>query len=112
MNRFEFRIYDNVYKDIVDGNKRIEFRLLNEKTESIKIGDEILFKVLDSDKTILVKVINKYLYNNIDELWNSKEKNNNILNYNKGELIEVFYNIFGKEKVNNSKIVGIEFIIK
>lgn len=27
MNRFEFRIYDNVYKDIIDGNKRIEFRL-------------------------------------------------------------------------------------
>lgn len=112
MNRFEFRIYDNVYKDIIDGNKRIEFRLLNEKTESIKIGDEILFKVLDSDKTILVKVINKYLYNNIDELWNSKERNNNILNYNKEELTKVFYNIFGKEKVKNSKIVGFEFIIK
>ena len=36
---------------------------------------------------------------------------NNILGYTKEELTSAFYNIFGKEKVINSKIVGIKFNI-
>ena len=113
MNHFEYKIYDEVYCDIVLGKKTIEFRLLNDKSNSIKIGDEITFIVLDNeDKYIIVEVVNKYIFENIDDLWNHKEVLNNALNYNKEEFINVFNNIFGKEKVDNSKIVGIEFKIK
>ena len=113
MNHFEYRIYDGVCDDIVSGKKTIEFRLLNEKTESIKIGDEIKFSVLDNDsKYILVEVIDKIIYENVDLLWDSKDNINNTLNYSKEEFIKTFYNIFGKEKVVNSKIVGIKFKIK
>ena len=109
MNHFEYRIYDTVYNDMISGKKTIEYRLLNEKTESIKKGDEILFKVVDNEnKSILVEVSNKHIYNDVEELWDSK----NMLNYSKEDYIEAFYNIFGKEKVLNSKIVGIEFKIK
>ena len=111
MNYFEYKIYDEVYCDIVLGKKTIEFRLLNDKSNSIEIGDEIKFIVLDN-KYIIVEVINKYIYDNIDDLWNHKEVLNNALNYNKEEFINAFHNIFGKEKVDNSKIVGIEFKIK
>lgn len=113
MNHFEYRIYDTVYDDMISGKKTIEFRLLNEKTDSIKVGDEIQFKVLDNEnKYILVEVTNKYIYRDLNELWKQKEVLNNTLNYSKEEFINAFYNIFGKEKVINSKIVGIEFKIK
>ena len=83
--------------------KTIEFRLLNEKSKSIKSGDEIQFNVLNKeDKYVLVEVINKYIYNNLEELWNHKEILNNTLDYSKEEFINVFYDIFGKEKVKNS----------
>lgn len=110
MNHFKYKIYDAVYEDIVSGKKTIEFRLLNEKSNNIQKGDEIEFIVLDNeDKYVIVNVINKYIYNNIEELWNHKELLNNVLNYKKEEFINAFYDIFGKEKVINSKIVGIEF---
>ncbi len=113
MNHFEYRIYNEVYNEIVSGKKTIEFRLLNEKTKSIKQGDEIQFKVLNNeDRYVLVEVINKYIYSDLEELWNHKDIINNILNYSKEEFINTFYNIFGKEKVESSKIVGIEFKIK
>lgn len=113
LNHFEYRIYNEVYDEIASGKKTIEFRLLNKKTESIKQGDEIQFKVLNNeDKYILVEVTNKYIYDSLEELWNHKEIMSNALNYSKKEFINVFYNIFGKEKVENSKIVGIEFKLK
>lgn len=113
MNYFEYRIYDIVYDDIISLKKNIEFRLLNDKSESIKIGDEIKFKVLDNDnKFILTEVTNKYIYNNIDELWNNKDILNNTLNLTKEEFTVAFNNIFGEDNVKNSKIVGIEFRIK
>ena len=113
MDHFEYRIYDEVYNDILSGKKTIEFRLLNDKSRSIKSKDEILFKVLgNEEKSILVEVIDKHIYNDLDELWNHKDILNNSLNYSKDEFISAFNNIFGKDIVDNSKIVGIEFKLK
>lgn len=113
MNSFEYRIYNDVYNDMISGKKTIEFRLLNEKSNSIKIGDEIKFTVLDNkEKYILVEVLNKYIYNNVEDVWNNKDNLGNKLNYTKEDFINTFYNIFGKEKVLNSKIIGIEFKLK
>lgn len=113
MNCFQYKIYESVYNDIISFKKNIEFRLLNEKSESIKVGDEIKFKVLENEeKFILVEVMNKHIYDNIDELWSHKEILNNTLNCTKEEFTELFYNIYGEEKVINSKVVGIEFRVK
>jgi len=113
MSRFVYEIYDIVYNDILSGKKTIEFRLLNEKTKSIKIGDEIRFCILnDEDKYILVEVTNKFIYENIEELWKHKKVLTSSLNYSKDDFINTLYNIFGKDKVESSKIVGIEFKIK
>ena len=61
MNKFEYRIYDSVYNDMVSGKKTIEFRLLNDKSERIKPKDEIKFEVVnDKNKSILVEVLDKY----------------------------------------------------
>lgn len=113
MNSFEYRIYETVYDDMISGKKTIEFRLLNDKSESIKAGDEIKFKVLDNEnKYVLVEVINKYIYESVEDLWNHKEVLSSTSNYSKEEFIKVFCDIFGKDKVENSKVVGIEFKIK
>ena len=109
----EYRIYKNVYDEILSGKKTIEFRLLNEKSDKIKLGGKIKFKVLDNDDLyILAKVIEKFVFDNIDELWSHKEiLSNNVLDYTKEEFINAFYDIFGRENVINSKIVGIKFTI-
>lgn len=43
----EYKIYKEVYDEILSGRKTIEFRLLNDKSDKIKIGDIINFSVLD-----------------------------------------------------------------
>lgn len=108
---YNYRIYNNVYDEIISGRKTTEFRLLNEKSKKIKNGDLIKFSVVD-DKNInvIVKVIDKLIYDDIEQLWKDKSVlGNDILNYTKEEFIEVFNNIFGKDSVINSKIVGIKF---
>jgi len=100
VNYFEYKIYDVVYNDMISGKKTIEFRLLNEKAKSIKIGDEIKFKVLDNEqKYVLVEVINKYIYDNVEDLWNHKEVLNNTLNYKKNEFINAFIIFLVKKRL-------------
>ena len=104
---YRYKIYKEVYSDMLSGKKTIEFRLLNDKSEKITKGDIINFIVEDDESLFLeTKVIDKYIYDNLEELWNSKNVLNNCLDYNKEEFIEAFYNIFGKEQVDNTKIVG------
>ena len=75
MNKFEYRIYDSVYNDMVSGKKTIEFRLLNDKSERIKPKDEIKFEVVnDKNKSILVEVLDKYFYDDVNDLWNKEFK--------------------------------------
>ena len=110
MEDFRYRIYENVYDSIISKKKNIEFRLLNEKSEKISKDNIIKFIVIDNDnKYINVKVVDKYIYDDIDDLYNHKEVLSNVLNYEKEELKKIFYEIFGKEQVQNSKIVGIKF---
>lgn len=104
---FEYRIYEEVYNDMLSGKKTIEFRLLNEKSRNIQIGDKIKFIVADNEeKYLIAKVIDKYMYDTLEALWDDKDRLNNSLNYTKEEFINAFNNIFGEENVNNSKIVG------
>lgn len=109
---FEYRIYEEVYNDMLSGKKTIEFRLLNEKSRNIQIGDKIKFIVANNEeKYLIAKVIDKYIYDTLEALWNDKDRLNNSLNYTKEEFINAFNNIFGEENVNNSKIVGFKIKI-
>lgn len=81
------------------------------KSESINKGDLIVFSVQDSDNyKITVRVLDKFIYDNLDSLWEAKElTNNNVLNLTKDEFIEKFNMIFGEDKVSSSKIIEISF---
>lgn len=110
MEVIKYKIYDYVYEAIKNGFKTVEIRLYNEKSSKIKKGNLIEFSVIDDkNKKLVVKVTNIYYFNNIDELWHIKDK---ILPDNlkiKDDLRNTLYAIFGEEKVNASKFVGIEF---
>ena len=93
---YSYRIYDEVYNDILSGKKNVEFRLLNEKSSSIKIGDKIKFVVIDNEnKYLITKVIDKFIYDNLDSLCQSDYYLNNNLNCSKTEFIAMFNNMFG-----------------
>ena len=110
MNTYEYRIFNSVYESIKNGTKRIEFRLLNEKSNSIKMGDIINFKVIDEEKYITVKVINKYIFNNVDEIFENDKMLDN-MDSSKEEFISALINILGSDYYKN-KIVGIEFEVE
>ena len=40
--------------EMLFGKKNVEIRLLNEKSQKIKIGDKIKFQVFDSDLFLIV----------------------------------------------------------
>lgn len=107
--KYEYRIYEEVYNDMISGKKAIEFRLLNEKSSNIQIEDKIKFIVADNEeKYLIAKVIDKYIYDTLEDLWNDKDRLNNSLNYTKEEFIKAFNNIFGEKNVSKSKIVGLK----
>ena len=109
---YSYRIYDEVYNDILSGKKNVEFRLLNEKSSSIKIGDKIKFVVIDNEnKYLITKVIDKFIYDNLYSLCLSDYYLNNNLNCSKTEFIAMFNNMFGEENVKNYKIAGFKIEI-
>lgn len=94
---YSYRIYDEVYNDMLSGKKNVEFRLLNEKSSCIKIVDKIKFVVIDNEnKYLITKVIDKFIYDNLDSLCQSDYYLNNNLNCSKTEFIAMFNNIFGE----------------
>lgn len=57
---YSYRIYDEVYNDILSGKKNVEFRLLNKRSSSIKIGDKIKFVVIDNENKYLITKVMLY----------------------------------------------------
>ncbi len=64
---YSYRIYNEVYNDMFSRKKNVEFRLLNEKSNSIKVGDTIKFIVVgDENKYLITRVIDKFIYDDLD----------------------------------------------
>ena len=109
---FEYRIYKEVYDEMTSGRKNIEIRLLTDKSKKIQVGDKLTFKVIDDDLFLTTKVTDKYIFNNIDELWaNEDVRRRSSIRDTKEDFLKLLYEIFGEEKVKSSKLVGIEFQI-
>lgn len=112
MSNFEYKIYREVYDNMLAGIKKVEIRLLNEKSSKIKIGDKIKFSVVNDKNTYLnVRVTNLYHFENIDDLLENKNFFLLDKEKSKGEIIKLFYEIFGEDKVKSHSIIGIEFDI-
>ncbi len=110
MVNFSYHVYEDVYESMKKGTKRIEIRLYNEKSSRIKIGDIIKFSVLNNEeKYIMVRVTDLIIYKDVNDLVKRYNFNMSTKTYNKENIIEVLYKIFGKEKVDTHKFIGISF---
>ena len=61
----EMKLQPEYYNFILNGTKRIEIRLFDEKRQQIKIGDTIRFiKLPDKDEVLFATVVNIEVFNN------------------------------------------------
>lgn len=113
MKKLDYRVTEDVYDMVINGTKRIEIRLSNEKSNSIEIGDEIRFYVLNTEKYFDVIVKNIYKYKNADDL--CTKANFDLIMHKEADkelLKSKLYNIYSKEDVEKNGLLGIEFILK
>lgn len=105
----EYKVLKEVYDDMVSGKKDIEIRLLNDKSSKIKINDIIRFKVLNNeDAYVDTKVIGLKTYDDVEEVWNDREDLLSTINTLE-DFKRVIYSIYTKERVDASKLIGIQF---
>ena len=109
MKEYTYNIIDDVYHWMKSRKKDIEVRMLKEKSETIQVGDIIIFNNQDSiGKYVKVKVVNKTVVNNIEELIEKFDVNRMMPGHTNTELIELMNKIYGEE-LSNKKIVAFEF---
>ena len=106
----EMKLQPEYYNYILNGTKRIEIRLNDEKRKLIKIGDKIKFlkepELIDSFNAKVVKLLN---YNSFEEMF--KEFDIEILSdktMTKEELINTLEQFYPKEKQQQYGVLGIQ----
>ena len=106
----EMKLQPEYYNYILNGTKRIEIRLFDEKRSKIKIGDTIKFlKEPDLKESFKIKVVGLYRYNSFEDLF--KDFDISILSdksMSKEELIDVLEQFYTKEKQEQYGVLGIK----
>ena len=107
----EMKLQPKYFNFILNGTKRIELRLNDEKRQTIKLGDTIKFlKEPNLDESFLVKVIELIKYNSFLEMFNDYDIS--ILSDNsmsKEELLNDLEKFYTKEKQQTYGVLGIRF---
>ena len=110
----EMKLHSKYFNFILNGTKRIEIRLNDEKRQLIKIGDVIEFKKAEElNESFKAKVIGLLRYESLEYML--KDFDISILadkSMTKEDLISVFQQFYTKEKQIKYGILGIriEFI--
>ncbi len=108
------KLQPTYYNFILNGTKRIELRLLDEKRQQIKIGDTIKFlKEPDLTKKFEAIVIDLYHYKSFAELLQNFDIS--ILadaSITKEQLLEDLEKYYDKESQNKYGVLGIKFMKK
>ena len=105
----EMKLQPEYYNFILNGTKRIEIRLYDEKRQQIKIGDVIkFFKEPELSESFNAKVVGLLRYNSFEEMF--KDFDISILSdeaMTKDELISVLEQFYTKEKQEKYGVLGI-----
>ena len=103
------KLQPKYYNFILNGTKRIEIRLYDEKRRKINIGDVIEFKNEQNlDESFKVKVIGLLRYNNFDDMF--KDYDISILSdksMTKEELKNVLEEFYTKDEQDKYGVLGI-----
>ena len=105
----EMKLQPKYFDYFLNGTKRIEIRLNDEKRKKIKLGDKIKFlKEIDLKESFEAQVIGLLKYNSFKELL--RDYDISILseaNMTKDELISTLEQFYTKEKQKQSGVLGI-----
>ena len=103
------KLQPQYYNYILNGTKRIEIRLYDEKRQQIKIGDIIKFiKEPNLDESIEAKVIGLIRYNSFNDMF--KDFDISLLadkRMTKDELINALEQFYTKEEQQKYGVLGI-----
>ena len=106
---FKMKLQPEYYNFILNGTKRIEIRLYDEKRQQIRIGDTIeFFKLPDLNESFIAKVIDLLRYNTFEDMFNDFDIS--ILadkSMTKEELINVLEQFYSKEEQEKYGVLGI-----
>ena len=106
---YEMKLQPEYYNFILNGTKRIEIRLYDEKRQSIKLGDTIKFlKEPELSESFNAKVTGLLRYNSFKDMF--KDFDISILSdksMTKEELIKVLEQFYTKEKQEQYGVLGI-----
>ena len=106
----EMKLQPEYYDFILNGTKRIEIRLNDEKRRQIKIGDTIKFlKEPELTESFKVKVIDLLRYDTFEDMF--KDFDISVLadiSMTKDELISVLEELYPKEKQVQYGVLGIK----
>ncbi len=106
---YKMKLQSNYYNFILNGTKRIELRLFDEKRQQIKIGDTIKFlNESELKESFNTKVVGLLRYNTFLELF--RDFDISILSdksMTKEELINVLEQFYTKEKQEQYGVLGI-----
>ena len=105
----EMKLQPEYYNFILNGTKRIEIRLFDEKRQQIKLGDTIKFlKEPKLKESFKVKVVGLLRYNTFEDLF--KDFSISVLSdksMTKEELLDVLEEFYPKEKQEQYGVLGI-----
>ncbi len=105
----EMKLQPEYYNFILNGTKRIEIRLFDEKRQQIKIGDTIkILKEPELNESFNAKVIGLLRYNTFEDMF--KDFDISVLSdssMTKEELIAVLEQFYTKEKQKQYGVLGI-----
>ena len=105
----EMKLQPEYYNFILNGTKRIEIRLYDEKRQSIKLGDTIKFlKEPELSESFNAKVTGLLRYNSFKDMF--KDFDISILSdksMTKEEIIKVLEQFYTKEKQEQYGVLGI-----
>ena len=109
MNSHEMKLQPKYYNFIINGTKRIEIRLNDEKRQKIKIGDIIEFKKeTELSESFKVKVVGLLRYDSFENMF--KDFDISVLSdksMTKEELIDVLEQFYTKENQLKYGVLGI-----
>ena len=105
----EMKLQPDYYNYILNGTKRIEIRLFDEKRQQINIGDTIKFlKEPELKESFTAKVVGLLRYNSFEDMF--KDFDISILadkSMTKEELISVLEQFYTKDKQEQYGVLGI-----
>ena len=70
----KMKLQEDPFERIKNGTKTVEFRLYDEKRQTIQIGDEIEFTNITNGEKLSVDIINLHKYPSFEELYKHFDK--------------------------------------